>query len=310
MFPPVPYQSSFSQHLGHVSGLCWIANLQHTLLRMVVVVVLCLLSSKHGRLAGVAPGPELPLRSNRLSGPSPSPCQHQQFARANGTIGDMTWQSSASSARQSPPSQAPSRAAARSPRSPTATASRSQATPPRTSTRGTSHRAPAAELHFPWQAPGEPFRCAWKHHLVRGTGAAHAKAFFHLMQAFGVREHAPLVTLSVVQGDVVVKDYVRGTGGPLCGEAACPRVPLAKYAGRTTAHEMVGSFGPEGTLSYTVTDEDGTVLIHYAVNGSIGAGSGYVKFGIYRRAFEGMAPAVAEVGDWQSKRVLFRAQGA
>ncbi|KAJ6627759.1 hypothetical protein B0H10DRAFT_2285853, partial [Mycena sp. CBHHK59/15] len=170
--------------------------------------------------------------------------------------------------------------------------------------------APARGAALPVAGAREPFRCAWKHHLVRGTGAAHAKAFFHLMQAFGVREHAPLVTLSVVQGDVVVKDYVRGTGGPLCGEAACPRVPLAKYAGRTTAHEMVGSFGPEGTLSYTVTDEDGTVLIHYAVNGSIGAGSGYVKFGIYRRAFEGMAPAVAEVGDWQSKRVLFRAQGA
>ncbi|KAJ7939435.1 hypothetical protein B0H13DRAFT_1850729 [Mycena leptocephala] len=26
MFPPIPYQSAFSQHLGHFSGLCWIAK--------------------------------------------------------------------------------------------------------------------------------------------------------------------------------------------------------------------------------------------------------------------------------------------
>ncbi|KAJ7937858.1 hypothetical protein B0H13DRAFT_1852155 [Mycena leptocephala] len=33
MFPPIPYQPALSQHLGHVSGLCWIANLQQKWLR-------------------------------------------------------------------------------------------------------------------------------------------------------------------------------------------------------------------------------------------------------------------------------------
>ncbi|KAJ6627758.1 hypothetical protein B0H10DRAFT_2210276 [Mycena sp. CBHHK59/15] len=152
------------------------------------------------------------------------------------------------------------------------------------------------EFHFPQQSAAESFAYTWKHYLDPSTGSG--TTFFHLMQAFGVVEGSPLVTLSVAKGNVVIKDYVRGTGGPQCGTIACPNIPMSQYTGLTTSHSISGAFGPAGSLSYTVKDENGRTLISYSVNGSMGAGGGYVKFGIYRQTFVGMTAALAAVGDW------------
>ncbi|KAJ6483860.1 hypothetical protein C8R47DRAFT_1217546 [Mycena vitilis] len=59
-----------------------------------------------------------------------------------------------------------------------------------------------------------------------------------------------------------------------------------------------GKFGPSGSLSYKVTNDAGATIISYTVNGNMGAGGGYVKFGMYRLTFDGMATANAVVGDW------------
>ncbi|KAF8195211.1 hypothetical protein K438DRAFT_1968541 [Mycena galopus ATCC 62051] len=146
------------------------------------------------------------------------------------------------------------------------------------------------EFHFPQVSAGTSFSYTWKQYLYSSTGTG--STWFHIMQAFGVSENGPLVTLDAESGTLRIKDYVRGTGGTSCGSAACPTTNLANYHGQTTTHTISGKFGPTGSLSYKVTNDDGgSEIISYTVNGNMGAGSGYVKFGMYRLTFDGMTTA-------------------
>jgi hypothetical protein len=76
----------------------------------------------------------------------------------------------------------------------------------------------------------------WKQYLYNSTGTG--STWFHLMQAFGVVENNPLVTLDAVSETVRIKDYVRGTGGKSCGTVACPTMDLSSYCGTTTSHAI------------------------------------------------------------------------
>ncbi|KAJ7473370.1 hypothetical protein FB451DRAFT_1133895 [Mycena latifolia] len=154
------------------------------------------------------------------------------------------------------------------------------------------------EFHFPQVAAGTAFAYTWKQYLYSSTGTG--TTWFHIMQAFGVVENNPLVTLDAVSSTLRIKDYVRGTGGPSCGSIACPSTDLDNYHGTTTTHHISGSFGPSGSLSYTVKNDTGSTILSYTVNGNMGAGGGYVKFGLYRLTFDGMTTANAVVGDWSS----------
>ncbi|KAJ7218256.1 hypothetical protein B0H12DRAFT_329232 [Mycena haematopus] len=152
------------------------------------------------------------------------------------------------------------------------------------------------EFHFPQVSAGTQFAYTWKQYLYSSTGTG--STWFHIMQAFGVVEDNPLVTLDAVSGTLRIKDYVRGTGGPSCGSVACPTTNLSNYHGVTTTHHISGQFGPSGSLSYTITNDTGSTILSYTVNGAMGAGSGYIKFGLYRLTFDGMTTANAAVGDW------------
>ncbi|KAJ7084612.1 hypothetical protein B0H15DRAFT_802374 [Mycena belliarum] len=152
------------------------------------------------------------------------------------------------------------------------------------------------EFHFPQLTAGESFSYTWKQYLYSSTGTG--STWFHIMQAFGVSENSPLVTLDAVSGTLRIKDYVRGSGGSSCGAASCPKTDLANYHGKTTTHHISGAFGPSGSLSYTVKDDSGNTIISYTVNGNMGAAGGYIKFGLYRLTFDGMTTANAVVGDW------------
>ncbi|KAF7354012.1 DOMON domain-containing protein [Mycena venus] len=152
------------------------------------------------------------------------------------------------------------------------------------------------EFHFPQVSAGTAFAYTWKQYLYASTGTG--STWFHLMQAFGVSEDGPLVTLDAVSDTLRIKDYVRGTGGTSCGSAACPTTDLANYHGTTTTHHISGKFGPSGSLSYNITNDAGNTILSYTVSGSMGAGSGYVKFGMYRLTFDGMTTANAAVGDF------------
>ncbi|KAF7376937.1 DOMON domain-containing protein [Mycena sanguinolenta] len=122
------------------------------------------------------------------------------------------------------------------------------------------------EFHFPPVFAGTPFAYTWKHYLYESTGTG-SDTWFHLMQAFGVAENGPLVTLDAENGVLRIKDYVRGSTG-------CPRTKLEEYHGKTTTHHVSGKFGPEGSLSYKITNEDGDTILSYAVDGEMGAGAG------------------------------------
>ncbi|KAF7374270.1 DOMON domain-containing protein [Mycena sanguinolenta] len=152
------------------------------------------------------------------------------------------------------------------------------------------------EFHFPQVSAGTEFAYSWKQYLYSSTGTG--STWFHIMQAFGVSENNPLVTLDAVSGTLRIKDYVRGTGGPSCGSIACPTTDLANYHGTTTTHHISGKFGPSGSLSYTITNDTGSTILSYNVTGAMGAGAGYIKFGMYRITFDGMTTANAVVGDW------------
>ncbi|KAJ7936579.1 hypothetical protein B0H13DRAFT_1589569 [Mycena leptocephala] len=144
------------------------------------------------------------------------------------------------------------------------------------------------EFHFPQMPAGMEFNYTWKQYLYSTTGTG--KTWFHLMQVFGVAENGPLVTLDAVDDVLRIKDYVRGTGGSSCGITVCPTVNIEDYYGTTTIHSISGTFGPS---AYNVTSEsNGTTIISYAVNGSMGESDGYIKFGMYRLTFEGMTPAM------------------
>ncbi|KAF8173519.1 hypothetical protein K438DRAFT_133650 [Mycena galopus ATCC 62051] len=65
------------------------------------------------------------------------------------------------------------------------------------------------EFHFPQVGPETAFAYTWKQYLYPSTGTGD-DTWFHLMQAFGVEERGPLVTLDAEGGMLRVKDYVRG----------------------------------------------------------------------------------------------------
>ncbi|KAJ7054421.1 hypothetical protein C8F01DRAFT_1163296 [Mycena amicta] len=154
------------------------------------------------------------------------------------------------------------------------------------------------EFHFPQVAAGQSFSYTWKQYLYSSTGTG--STWFHLMQAFGVSENGPLVTLDAESGQLRVKDYVRGTGGTSCGSVTCPSTSLSNYQGTTATHTISGKFGPTGSLSYKITNDNGATILSYSVSGNMGAGAGYVKFGMYRLTWDGMTTANAVVGDWSS----------
>nr|GAT54831.1 predicted protein [Mycena chlorophos] len=155
------------------------------------------------------------------------------------------------------------------------------------------------EFHFPQVDAGVEFSYTWKQYLYSSTGTG--TTWFHLFQAFGVEEDSPLITLDAEKDELMIKDYVRGTGGPQCGDVTCPVTDLSNYHGTTTTHTASGSFGPDGSLSYKVVNSaTGDEIISYSVSGDMGAGAGYVKFGIYRLCWDGMTNANAVVGDWAS----------
>ncbi|KAJ7029708.1 hypothetical protein C8F04DRAFT_744357 [Mycena alexandri] len=146
------------------------------------------------------------------------------------------------------------------------------------------------EFHFPQVSAGTEFSYTWKQYLYSSTGTG--STWFHIMQAFGVSENNPLVTLDAESGTLRIKDYVRGTGGTSCGSAACPTTDLDNYHGKTTTHQISGQFGPSGRLSYKITDDaTGDTILTYTVDGAMGAGAGYVKFGMYRLTWDGMTTA-------------------
>ncbi|KAJ6493381.1 hypothetical protein C8R45DRAFT_900784 [Mycena sanguinolenta] len=153
------------------------------------------------------------------------------------------------------------------------------------------------EFHFPTLALGASFSYTWKQYLYASTGTS--TSFFHLMQLFDDTAGEPVITLDAVSGTVVIHDYVRGNGEASCGAAACPTTNITNYHGTTTTHTISGKTGPSGSVKYKVTrDDNGLEVISYSATGAMGTGVGYVKFGIYRAAFEGMTTANAVVGDW------------
>ncbi|KAF7350905.1 hypothetical protein MSAN_01652600 [Mycena sanguinolenta] len=150
------------------------------------------------------------------------------------------------------------------------------------------------EWHFPTVSSGKPFSYSWKQYLDLSTGSS--IHFFHLMQVFGIPENGPIVALDALSGSLKIVDSTNTS----CGSLLCPSTPLSNYLGVYTTHLISGTFGPSGSLSYTVTGPSGKIL-SYSRKGGLGAGAGYIKFGTYRLTFTpNMTVVNTMVGDWQT----------
>ncbi|TRM63165.1 hypothetical protein BD626DRAFT_402951 [Schizophyllum amplum] len=146
------------------------------------------------------------------------------------------------------------------------------------------------EFRTPWAVAGEKHTYSWKQYLYSSTGTG--STFFHLMQVFDNNSGNPVVTLDARNGKVQMESQT------LCG-SGCPSIPISSYTDRTTVHTMVITYGPQGSMTYTVTDASTKrTLISFSVKGSLGSSKTAVKFGTYRAAFSGMTAVLAGVGDY------------
>ncbi|KAL1731406.1 hypothetical protein EV714DRAFT_283353 [Schizophyllum commune] len=138
-------------------------------------------------------------------------------------------------------------------------------------------------------AAGEEHTYSWKEYVAEGTGTG--SNFFHLMQIFDAVKGGPVVTLTARKGMV-------GVESGLCG-GGCPSAAWESYVGRTTLHTMRITFGPSGSMSYNVEDADsGESIISADLSGALGGSTSYLKFGTYRKVYDGMTGVVAAAGDF------------
>jgi hypothetical protein len=122
------------------------------------------------------------------------------------------------------------------------------------------------EFRSETQADGSSFKYTWKQFLYPNVGTT--RNFFHLMQVFSMKDSGPVVTLDAVSGKAAVNDFFRS-----CTDTKCPSIDIASYAGRLTQHTLVVTFGPNGKLSYIVSDpQTKKVLLTYNVTGYMGSG--------------------------------------
>ncbi|KAF7365428.1 hypothetical protein MVEN_00415700 [Mycena venus] len=147
-------------------------------------------------------------------------------------------------------------------------------------------------------ADGTSWSYQWKYYLSSQTGTTNH--FFHLMQILTRGgSGGPVITLNAAAGKVAIQDTVRG-----CPAAGCPSIALNEFTDRTTTHSMTVTYGPSGSVKYTVKDSaTSKTLLTYSATGSMGTESTSLKFGTYRLAVAGMTVSLAAVGDFSEKKL-------
>ncbi|TRM60075.1 hypothetical protein BD626DRAFT_572174 [Schizophyllum amplum] len=137
---------------------------------------------------------------------------------------------------------------------------------------------------------GETRTYTWKEYVSSNTGTS--SNFFHLMQIFDAEKGAPVVTLTARKGQVALES------SSLCN-GDCPSAAWSAYAGRTTLHIMRITFGPSGSMDYNVEDaETGESILSHSLSGALGGSTTYLKFGTYRKVYDGMTAVTAAAGDF------------
>ncbi|KAF8317908.1 hypothetical protein DL93DRAFT_2165335 [Clavulina sp. PMI_390] len=110
--------------------------------------------------------------------------------------------------------------------------------------------------------------------------------FFHFMQIFSQADSGPVYYFDLLRNrDAVVKNWLTNT--------TIAKVPIEKVMDLTLHHRVEVTYGPQGRLDYTVSQKsNGTTILHVEEAGYMGTGGCYLKFGMYRRVWEGMGPAL------------------
>ncbi|TRM58228.1 hypothetical protein BD626DRAFT_410809 [Schizophyllum amplum] len=146
------------------------------------------------------------------------------------------------------------------------------------------------EFRADTQAAGETRTYTWKEYVSSDAGTS--SNFFHLMQIFDAEKGAPVVTLTARKGQVALES------SSLCN-GDCPSAAWSAYAGRTTLHIMRITFGPSGSMDYNVEDaETGEGILSHSLSGALGGSTTYLKFGTYRKVYDGMTAVTAAAGDF------------
>ncbi|KPV73376.1 uncharacterized protein RHOBADRAFT_55128 [Rhodotorula graminis WP1] len=154
-------------------------------------------------------------------------------------------------------------------------------------------------LSWPPTAPGETWIYKWNFHLAPSIPSA--SKFFHMTQLFSRAQSGYVVALGLVNGRVRISSQLPPLVDAHGHEVPLPEVDVERYWGRTTYHRMVVTWGPGGSVDYTVQDATTQELVlQYARSGVDVPAGGSIKCGLYRAHVCSAASAV--VGDLQFSR--------
>ncbi|TNY20600.1 hypothetical protein DMC30DRAFT_352041 [Rhodotorula diobovata] len=158
-------------------------------------------------------------------------------------------------------------------------------------------------LSRPNSVAGESWTYAWSYRLKAGVSSS--DHFFHIMQLFSRVTGGYLFALDVLTLDDERGPLVRivDSNAGRCSGSGCPSLPLSRFAGRTTRHELRVKWGEGGSFTYTITDSSsGARLLTYSRSGTSLPANGYVKTGLYRAVVPGATSATAYVGDFNFRK--------
>ncbi|TDL20681.1 cytochrome P450 [Rickenella mellea] len=144
------------------------------------------------------------------------------------------------------------------------------------------------EFRTPNGKAGKTQTYTWKYNVPANTPTS--EHFFHMMQVFSETKGGPLITLDAVDGALGFTDF--RSGAPK--KSQLPSAKISKFAGRTTLHKMVVTWGTKGKVSYTIADANtGEHILSYSNSGNL-TPEAYLKFGTYRKVFDGMKAVHSE----------------
>jgi len=115
--------------------------------------------------------------------------------------------------------------------------------------------------------------------------------FFHVMQIFSVGDSKPAYTLDLVKDAAAIKDFFNKT--------VLQSVPITEFFDRPLLNIVNVTFGPQGRFEFVLLDTiNEAELMHVKTTGCAGTGGSYLKFGAYRKTWEGMGAVRAWCGDY------------
>ncbi|GAA5865616.1 hypothetical protein JCM1840_001461 [Sporobolomyces johnsonii] len=155
-------------------------------------------------------------------------------------------------------------------------------------------------LSWPPAAAGETWIYKWRFHLSPSLPSS--TKFFHLTQILSREQGGFVVALGLVNRKIKISSVLPQPLGPDGNPVPLPEMDAERFWGRTTYHRAVVTWGPGGSVDYTVQDSlTLEPLLRYCVANVHVPAQGSIKCGLYRAHVCSSAKAV--VGDFEFRKL-------